>query len=130
MRAYQAGSDVHDVRALIPVLPGTADGRIFLLDPRPLLLTLLGGNMEERIPSLSLIFHEAVALACLEGACRLRRHTGLSTLALSGGVFQNLLLREILVPLLIKEGFEVLLNVQAPAGDGGLAVGQAWFESG
>jgi hydrogenase maturation protein HypF len=59
----------------------------------------------------------------------MRRATGLATLALSGGVFQNLLLREVLVPLLIKDGFEVLLNEKAPPGDGGLAVGQAWFEA-
>jgi hydrogenase maturation protein HypF len=58
----------------------------------------------------------------------MRTHTGIPRLALSGGVFQNLLLREMLIPLLIKEGFEVFLNEEAPAGDGGLAVGQAWFE--
>jgi hydrogenase maturation protein HypF len=49
-------------------------------------------------------------------------------IVLSGGVFQNLLLREILVPLLIKDGFRVFLNEQAPPGDGGLAVGQAWYQ--
>jgi hydrogenase maturation protein HypF len=58
----------------------------------------------------------------------MRRHTGVSRVALSGGVFQSILLRELLVPLLIKQGFEVFLNERAPAGDGGLAVGQAWFE--
>jgi hydrogenase maturation protein HypF len=83
---------------------------------------------EERVPGLSLLFHKALAMASVEGAGRMRRQTGISMIALTGGVFQNLLLRELLVPLLIKEGFEVFLNVRAPAGDGGLAVGQAWFE--
>jgi hydrogenase maturation protein HypF len=131
LRAYRgaaAREEKQDLPALVPVLPGTADGRLFLLDPRPLLAALLKDGTEERIPALSLLFHEAIALACVEGARRMRRHTGLPVLALSGGVFQNLLLRELLVPLLIKEGFEVFLNVQAPPGDGGLAVGQAWFE--
>jgi hydrogenase maturation protein HypF len=83
---------------------------------------------QEPIPRLALCFHEAIAMAAVEGARRMRRHTGVSRLALSGGVFQNILLRELLIPLLIKEGFEVFLNVRSPAGDGGLAVGQAWFE--
>ena len=126
--AGEATPGNRDLRALVPMLPGTADGRLFLLDPRPLLAALLEGGREERVPALSLLFHEAIALACVEGARRMRHHTGLSVLALSGGVFQNLLLRELLVPLLIKERFEVFLNIRAPAGDGGLAVGQAWFE--
>ena len=58
----------------------------------------------------------------------MRKETGVSRIVLSGGVFQNLLLRELLVPPLIKEGFEVFLNEKAPPGDGGLSVGQAWFE--
>ena len=119
---------VRDPRALVPVIDGASDGRIFQLDPRPLLSALLGGAGDD-IPRLSLLFHEAIALASVEGAVLMRRHTGISRLTLSGGVFQNLLLREIMVPHLIKEGFEVFLNVRAPAGDGGLAVGQAWFES-
>jgi hydrogenase maturation protein HypF len=52
----------------------------------------------------------------------------MSRIALCGGVFQNLLLRELLIPLLHNDGFEVFLNHAAPPGDGGLAVGQAWFE--
>jgi len=111
--------------SLLPFMPGPGDGRLFLVDPRPLLAALMEGG---EIPPLSLGFHKAIAQASLEGARRMRHHTGVSRLALSGGVFQNLLLRELLVPLLIKDGFEVFLNVRAPTGDGGLAVGQAWFE--
>jgi hydrogenase maturation protein HypF len=115
-----------DIESLLPFLPGPGDGRLFLVDPRPLLAALM--EKQEPIPRLALCFHEAIAMAAVEGARRMRRHTGVSRLALSGGVFQNILLRELLIPLLIKEGFEVFLNVRSPAGDGGLAVGQAWFE--
>lgn len=121
-----------DIGALLPFEPGPGDDRLFLVNPRPLLAALMEewaeDRAEERVPGLSLLFHEALATASVEGARRMRRQTGISMIALTGGVFQNLLLRELLVPLLIKEGFEVFLNVRAPAGDGGLAVGQAWFE--
>jgi hydrogenase maturation protein HypF len=132
--ALSAGRmDEREVLELVRFEPGPGDDRLFLLDPRPLLLSLLGGGAEgaapERAPGQALRFHEAIALASVEGARRMRRHTGVSRIALSGGVFQNLLLRELLLPYLINDGFEVFLNVRAPAGDGGLAVGQAWFEA-
>jgi hydrogenase maturation protein HypF len=116
---------------LLPFETSQVDGRLFLVDPRPLLARLAESwnkqRVEKRIPDLSFDFHQAIAEASLEGARRMRHHTGVSQIALSGGVFQNLLLRELLIPLLIKEGFKVFLNVHAPPGDGGLAVGQAWY---
>jgi hydrogenase maturation factor HypF (carbamoyltransferase family) len=39
-----------------------------------------------------------------------------------------MLLRDILVPHLKNEGFEVFLNEAAPPGDGGISVGQAWYQ--
>ena len=112
----------------LPFLAGPGDDRLFLIDPRPLLVHMLESRGREPLPVLSRQFHEAIALAAVEGARRMRRHTGVSRIALSGGVFQNILFRELLVPHLNKDGFEVFLNIRAPAGDGGLAVGQAWFE--
>ena len=47
------------------------------------------------------------------------------TVALSGGVLQNRVLREQLVMRLERDGFSVLTHRQAPSGDGGLALGQA-----
>ncbi|MYJ30268.1 MAG: hypothetical protein F4072_09955 [Acidimicrobiaceae bacterium] len=54
-----------------------------------------------------------------------RESTGLSAVALSGGVFQNRRLVELLVPDLEKAGFEVLHHRQVPPNDGGIALGQA-----
>jgi hydrogenase maturation protein HypF len=45
----------------------------------------------------------------------------------SGGVFQNALLRRLLLPALERDGFSLFCNTRIPPGDGGLAVGQAWF---
>ncbi len=129
--AYRRGSRVteeREARMLLPFLPAPGDQRRFLVEFRPLLADLLAARERTASPVLALRFHEAIAWACAEAARRLRRETGVTRMALSGGVFQNLLLRELLVPLLIKDGFEVFLNEHAPPGDGGLAVGQAWFE--
>jgi hydrogenase maturation protein HypF len=131
MNAFTRGRTAvseREAAELLPFLPSPGDERLFVIDPRPLLSHLLAFRQSRAIPALSLVFHETIARASLQGAMKLRQATGVSRIALSGGVFQNLLLRELLVPLLIKEGFEVFLNVQVPPGDGGLSVGQAWFQ--
>jgi len=131
LRAFtpgRVGLSEEEAAELLPFFPSREDERLFLIDPRPLLSYLRAHQKSDAIPALSLVFHEAIARASLQGARNLRNATGVSRIALSGGVFQNLLLRELLVPLLIKEGFGVFLNVQVPPGDGGLSVGQAWFQ--
>jgi hydrogenase maturation protein HypF len=59
------------------------------------------------------------------GATRVRETTGLATVALSGGVFQNLLLLDRAVAGLRDEGFEVLVHHRVPPNDGGISLGQA-----
>ncbi len=102
------------------------EGDPFTLDPRPLIETLAARRRIDPPSSLALLFHREIASAALAGAAAMRRATGLRSLALSGGVFQNALLREILIPPLLAEGFEVYTNLRVPPGDGGLAVGQAY----
>jgi hydrogenase maturation protein HypF len=59
-------------------------------------------------------------------ACeRLRESTGLGVVALSGGVFQNLLLLERTVAWLEALGFRVLVHSRVPPNDGGISLGQA-----
>jgi hydrogenase maturation protein HypF len=50
---------------------------------------------------------------------------GLNTVALSGGVFQNLLLVDHTVSRLEAVGFRVLTHVRVPPNDGGISFGQA-----
>lgn len=70
-------------------------------------------------------FHRAVARLATGLAARIAAETGLGTVALSGGCFQNrLLLREV-VGGLRAEGLCVLLHRQVPCNDGGLSLGQA-----
>ncbi|MBL8096420.1 MAG: hypothetical protein JNL73_19735 [Anaerolineales bacterium] len=70
-------------------------------------------------------FHGAVADLIVLGARRLRATTGLTRVALSGGVFQNVTLLSAAVGGLRGAGFDVLWHQRVPANDGGLALGQA-----
>ena len=64
--------------------------------------------------------------AATVAACRsLREATGLGTVALSGGVFQNLLLLERTVAGLEQAGFRALVHSRVPPNDGGISLGQA-----
>jgi hydrogenase maturation protein HypF len=70
-------------------------------------------------------FHNGVAATVVAACQRLREATGLNQIALSGGVWQNLLLLERTVQGLEGAGFRVLVHHQVPANDGGLSLGQA-----
>ena len=69
-------------------------------------------------------FHEAVADYVASKCQQLRDETGLNTVALSGGVFQNKLLVELLLPMLDEIGFDVLRQSEVPPNDGGISLGQ------
>jgi len=58
---------------------------------------------------------------------RLANCVGLHRIVLSGGVFQNALLTSMLEVKLSDLGFSVYSHQLVPAGDGGLAVGQAFY---
>ncbi len=124
------GGRVPELSALEPPPVEPARGeQPFALDLRPLLLHLaaVAGRPQE-VSAAALRVHAAVARAALEGALLLRRSTGLSRIALSGGVFQNTLLLDLLLPALRDEGFEAYTHFALPPGDGGLAVGQVYFQ--
>ena len=69
-------------------------------------------------------FHAAVVTLVLEQATAVRAATGLSTVGLSGGVFQNALLLSGLGHALRDNGFTVLRHRIVPPNDGGVALGQ------
>jgi hydrogenase maturation protein HypF len=70
-------------------------------------------------------FHNGVADLIAACCARLRSATGVDTVALSGGVFQNLLLVNRTVDCLVDNGFRVLTHRRVPANDGGVSLGQA-----
>ena len=70
-------------------------------------------------------FHDAVTTLITDGCLLLRERHGLGTVALSGGVFQNLLLLHGAVARLEAHGFRVLVHSRVPCNDGGISLGQA-----
>jgi hydrogenase maturation protein HypF len=103
----------------------SVDGR-HIYDPVPTVAAVATGVAAGTpVGVLAARFH-ATLVAVTAALCeRVRRDTGLRTVCLSGGVFQNRLLTEGLRAVLSADGFEVFTNQRVPAGDGGISYGQA-----
>jgi hydrogenase maturation protein HypF len=76
------------------------------------------------IPTIAMRFHRGLALAIADGCELIRETSGLNTAALSGGVFQNLLLLRLAVEELEQRGFTALTHRRIPPNDGGISIGQ------
>ena len=74
---------------------------------------------------ISVKFHNTVARMINEMCHLIADETGVSQVALSGGVFQNRLLLRKAVRLLESSGFQVFTHRQVPCNDGGISLGQA-----
>lgn len=96
------------------------------LDPQPLIEALLNG-IEAGAPAdrLALRFHIAITHATTHVACEICEREGLDTVALSGGVFMNRLLLQLLTHELKDAGLAVLVPHAVPVNDGCIAYGQA-----
>ncbi|WP_232664519.1 carbamoyltransferase HypF [Pseudonocardia sp. TRM90224] len=69
-------------------------------------------------------FHNGLAAALVTSATGAARSHGRDTVALSGGVFQNLLLLERVRTGLEATGLRVLVHSRMPCNDGGISLGQ------
>ena len=79
----------------------------------------------ESISVISGRFHRTLNELFTQIAREASQETGIKDVVLSGGVFQNQLLFEGLIPLLESVGLNVYTHAQVPANDGGLSLGQA-----
>lgn len=97
-----------------------------ILDPAPLWEAMLADwRAGESAGTISARFHNAIADALLTICREIRSNAGTSTVALSGGVWQNRLLLHKTLERLRADRFTVLYHHRVPANDGGLALGQA-----
>lgn len=108
----------------LPTLKET-EGR-FLLPTGALFDSIVKRKLNgEASELLAAQFHDALARQIVMGCGRARELTGIKTAALSGGVFQNLLLLEKVEAGLKAKDFRVLRHHLIPPNDGGICLGQA-----
>ena len=97
-----------------------------VLNSRSLIEALLEGiRAGTAAYRLALDFHIAVARSSARIASDICVHEGIDTVALSGGVFMNRLLLQLLTRELKSAGFTVLVPHTVPVNDGCIAYGQA-----
>ena len=77
------------------------------------------------VSSISRNFHASLVVLLLTVIEKATAFSGIRKVALSGGVFQNILLFDALVSKLEKKGYTVLAHTQVPCNDGGISLGQA-----
>jgi hydrogenase maturation protein HypF len=102
-----------------------ADG--IIMDPKPLLEEICKARQCKDKGSLALGFHYAVANAVLDICQIIRMEQNISTVALSGGVFQNTVLTEQVLKILRENNFNVYINRAVPPGDGSISLGQTFI---
>jgi hydrogenase maturation protein HypF len=104
----------------------TEDRGTWILDPSPAVRAVLTARARGEDPSTTAAaFHDGLARATVDAAAAIAVTRGLDTVALSGGVFQNALLTELVAEGLAAEGLRVLVHRLVPPNDGGISLGQA-----
>jgi len=95
------------------------------IDVKPMLLSIVD-DIQNGIPSpiISAKFHNAMIQLAVQLVHRMNASTGIRTVALSGGVWQNMVLLEGVIKALMGEQFTILVNQNFPTNDGGISLGQ------
>ena len=102
------------------------DEEQFELCTDTLLMELAARSLADQdTDQLAYFFHKALADMIVIACCYQRTRCEVNVVALSGGVFQNLLLLRLVDDGLEREGFKVLKHGVVPTNDGGIALGQA-----
>jgi hydrogenase maturation protein HypF len=101
-----------------------------IIDQRPLIRNIItdlrAGTPKEAIARK---FHNTISDIIIDISERLKRETGISTVALSGGVFQNTILLEDVYEKLKERGFTPLIHQMVPTNDGGISLGQIVYSN-
>ncbi|PRR81665.1 Carbamoyltransferase HypF [Clostridium luticellarii] len=132
--AYEEKYDVHGSESRISdvdniQLPGlvckNSDGQLILATDILVKKIIEGILAGKDVQMLAYFFHKKLSEMIAAGCVRASQSTGINTMALSGGVYQNRLLLKMTVNSLRKLGFRVLTHSLLPPNDGGIALGQA-----
>jgi hydrogenase maturation protein HypF len=95
------------------------------IDTRPLIRAIAGDlDRGRNVAEIAASFHATVTETIVRAAGGVAAARSLETIALTGGVFQNRLLREGVTKGLEAEGFRVLAHQRVSPGDAGISLGQ------
>jgi hydrogenase maturation protein HypF len=120
MRLEGAGATAEGAAMALPLARDPLG--IWRSDWEPLLPML--ADTTRPVAERAACFHLSLAQALVEQAQQLRAQTGIQTVGLTGGVFQNRLLAEAAVEQLEAAGLTVHLPRRIPVNDAGLSFGQ------
>jgi len=98
---------------------------VWVIDSSPI-ITGVVTDLQRKVPVdvIAGKFHSTVAKIILHVCEKIRTRYGVNEVALSGGVFQNMLLLGQVFKLLTDAGFRVYIHSRVPTNDGGIALGQ------
>lgn len=97
-----------------------------IINPSPLIRSVVH-DLRNRLPvsQIAARFHNGVADMTFQVCRNIRKQTGISEVALSGGVWQNLTLLKKTLTNLRSDGFQPYIHKLVPPNDGGVSLGQA-----
>jgi hydrogenase maturation protein HypF len=119
-----AGPFVPSMKCYPFVLEATEHGTVMRLKD---LIAAIVQDVRNRRPTelIAARFHKTIAEMAVDVCRRARRSTGLNGVVLSGSIWQNLIVTDLVRNGLKRDGFTVYTHIHVPANDGGLALGQA-----
>ncbi|BCL34825.1 carbamoyltransferase HypF [Nostoc sp. MS1] len=99
---------------------------IYCIDPSPMWQLLLD-DLKQQTPQqvIAAKFHLSLANVILETVKKLRQQNSFNQVVLTGGVFQNKLLLQLVTEQLKKLEINTLTHSQIPTNDGGISLGQS-----
>ncbi len=116
---YEEGDGIYEFALDDKVKP-------WVIDPDPVIQKVVS-DIRLGVPTeiISGKFHRGIIKSFSEILLRIREETGINSVALSGGVFQNAILLEKMEDKLETLGFMVYSHSSVPCNDGGISLGQA-----
>ncbi len=122
----ESGAYPFNITSPVGALRAALNGGVRELDPAPMLRALLNDfRSGVPVPRMAARFHNGLADLIRDICLIAHEVTGIKTVVLSGGVFQNSTLHLLTVPRLESSGLTVYTHQLVPPNDGGLALGQA-----
>ncbi len=127
--SYPFAIDVKPQRAVVtpslPVAGFQTPANLLIVDTRPLIVAM-ANDVQQAAPTdvIACRFHNTLVELISRVCGRIRNATGIESVVLSGGVFQNALLLRGVRQQLAEQDYRVYVHQRVPANDGGLSLGQ------